>query len=168
MKGQYFSFDAIIATVIMVIAFTALISYWYGVQSVVDSRTSNLHMDALRVAESLMSQGYPSDWENKSKYTDLGGVRQIGLMSQSSPELSKAKLMVLQEYSLNESMSGRASRLMRATASYHIFVEAPDGFSTSAYDIGRPPSGSAKEVAIVHRAATLGGRAVKITVTLWR
>ena len=39
MKGQYFSFDAIIATVIMVLAFSSLVAYWYGAQAVDESRT---------------------------------------------------------------------------------------------------------------------------------
>ena len=36
MKGQYFSFDAVIATVIMVLAFSSLVAYWYGAQAVVE------------------------------------------------------------------------------------------------------------------------------------
>jgi len=57
MKGQYFSFDAIIATVIMVLAFSSLVAYWYGAQSVVESRTYSRLADADRIAESLLSPG---------------------------------------------------------------------------------------------------------------
>ena len=62
MKGQYFSFDAVVASVIMVIAVTSLVAYWFGVQSVAESRSSDMYADSLRIAESLLSPGSPSNW----------------------------------------------------------------------------------------------------------
>ncbi len=50
MKGQYFSFDAIIASVIFVLALVALLSYWHSVRSFLDFQNDALGKDAVRVS----------------------------------------------------------------------------------------------------------------------
>ena len=91
MKGQYFSFDAIIATVIMVIAFSTLVSYWYGVQSTIETRTDSQYSDALRVADSLFSPGLPSNWETYP-ISPASPLQQIGLANSFSNDLNKTKV----------------------------------------------------------------------------
>lgn len=60
MKGQYFSFDAIIASVIFVLALVALLSYWHSVRSFLDFQSDSLSKDALKLSNLLFAPSYPS------------------------------------------------------------------------------------------------------------
>lgn len=60
MRGQYFSFDAIIASVIFILALVALISYWYSVRSFLDFQNDQLSKDAVRVSNLLFTPAAPS------------------------------------------------------------------------------------------------------------
>src|SRR3989338_6495002 len=86
MKGQYFSFDAIVATVILVLAVTTLATYWFGVHSVVDAKSDYLYSTALRTGDALLSPGVPSGWTDPliikpdlSDPSDLAKINQLGL-----------------------------------------------------------------------------------------
>lgn len=60
MKGQYFSFDAIIASVIFVMALVALLSYWHSVKSYLDYQNDDLSREAIRVSNLLFTPPSPS------------------------------------------------------------------------------------------------------------
>lgn len=60
MKGQYFSFDAIIASVIFVLALVALLSYWHSVRSFLDFQNDALSKDAVRVSNLLFAPVSPT------------------------------------------------------------------------------------------------------------
>ncbi len=53
MKGQYFSFDAIIASVIFALALFTLFSYWHSVRSFLDFQSFSLSKEAVRVSTDL-------------------------------------------------------------------------------------------------------------------
>lgn len=55
MKGQYFSFDAIIGASIFILTLVAVMSYWYGVNSSIEQQQSSLSREAIRVSEMLYS-----------------------------------------------------------------------------------------------------------------
>jgi len=59
MKGQYFSFDAIIASVIFVLALVALLSYWHSVKSFLDFQGEELSKDAIRISNLLFTPPTP-------------------------------------------------------------------------------------------------------------
>lgn len=74
MKGQYFSFDAIIASVIFVLALVALLSYWHSVKSFLDYQNDPLSKEAIRVSNLLLSPSTP-DFNSPAacdKITSLG------------------------------------------------------------------------------------------------
>jgi hypothetical protein len=60
MKGQYFSFDAIIASVIFVLALVALLSYWHSVRSFLDYQNDQLTKDTIRVSNLMFTPPAPS------------------------------------------------------------------------------------------------------------
>lgn len=60
MKGQYFSFDAIIASVIFILSLVALLSYWHSVRSFLDYQSDPLSRDAIRVSNLLFTPPSPS------------------------------------------------------------------------------------------------------------
>jgi len=55
MRGQYFSFDAIIASVIFILALVALLSYWHSVKSFLDFQDDALSRDAVRISNLLFT-----------------------------------------------------------------------------------------------------------------
>lgn len=54
-KGQYFSFDAIVASVIFVLALVALLSYWHSVRTYLDYQNSDISREAVRISTVLFS-----------------------------------------------------------------------------------------------------------------
>ncbi|MDD5339927.1 MAG: hypothetical protein PHV13_01620 [Candidatus ainarchaeum sp.] len=60
MKGQYFSFDAIIAAVIFVMALVALLSYWHSVKSYLDYQADPLSRESVRISNLLFTPPSPS------------------------------------------------------------------------------------------------------------
>jgi len=60
MKGQYFSFDAIIGAVIFVLALVALLSYWHSVRSFLDYQNDPLTKEAIRISNNLFTPPSPS------------------------------------------------------------------------------------------------------------
>jgi hypothetical protein len=60
MKGQYFSFDAIMASVIFVLALVALLSYWHSVRSFLDFQNDQISKDAIKVSNLLFTPPTPS------------------------------------------------------------------------------------------------------------
>ena len=60
MKGQYFSFDAIVASVIFVLALVALLSYWHSVRSFLEYQNDPLSKEAIRISNLLFVPSSPS------------------------------------------------------------------------------------------------------------
>ncbi len=61
LKGQYFSFDAIIASVIFVLTLTTLLSYWHSVRSSLDFQTNENLREAVRVSDLAFTPGTPAN-----------------------------------------------------------------------------------------------------------
>jgi hypothetical protein len=60
MKGQYFSFDAIIAAVIFILALVALLSYWHSIRSYLDYQNDPLSRESVRMSNLLFAPPSPS------------------------------------------------------------------------------------------------------------
>ncbi len=67
MKGQYFSFDAIIGGVIFILTAMALFSYWYGISGTLDQRHEALAKEAFRISEMVLTPiepGFAMGWRD--------------------------------------------------------------------------------------------------------
>ncbi|VVB98031.1 Uncharacterised protein [uncultured archaeon] len=60
-KGQYFSFDAIIASVIFILTFMALVSYWFSVKSSLESKDDQISKEAARISDSMLTPAFFTD-----------------------------------------------------------------------------------------------------------
>lgn len=58
MKGQYFSFDAIVASIIFILALMALLSYWHSVRTYLDYQNNGIQRDAIKVSNMLFTPAY--------------------------------------------------------------------------------------------------------------
>ena len=165
MKGQYFSFDAIIATVIMVLAFSSLVAYWYGAQTVVESRTYSRLADANRIAESLLSPGSPANWGSQP----IASIKQIGITNSFGNDLNMSKINALAANANGVNYVG-VGNLLRAGGEYYILIERTNtaaGESQIIAQIGHSHA-SANVTAVANRGATLDGRPVRMRVFLWK
>ena len=72
MKGQYFSFDAIVAAVIFILALVALLSYWHSVRSFLDYQNDPLSKESIRVSNLLFMPPSPSN--------SCGSMETLGLI----------------------------------------------------------------------------------------
>jgi hypothetical protein len=76
-KGQYFSFDAIVATVIFVLTLVMLLSYWNSVRTYLDYQTNDLGQAASHISDMLfqpptgdctdgfITLGFASSWSDQ-------------------------------------------------------------------------------------------------------
>ena len=71
-KGQYFSFDAIVGSVIFVLALLALLSYWHSVRSILDFQASGASKEAVRISNALLSPPDPLKFKDCSSVKSLG------------------------------------------------------------------------------------------------
>ncbi len=60
LRGQYFSFDAIVASVIFILTIVTLLSYWHSLRTALNSQTNDLTKEALRISDLILTPGYPA------------------------------------------------------------------------------------------------------------
>ena len=133
MKGQYFSFDAIIASVIFVLALVALLSYWHSVRSFLDFQNDALSKDAIRVSNLLFGPAFPPE-------SDCGDMELLGFARTwddkriDEPTLVCAEVWASDQQwlrNVTESSNNLSIRVELLTTGdeYIIGDEAPDGAS---------------------------------------
>lgn len=88
LKGQYFSFDAIIGGVIFILTAMALFSYWYGISGTLDQRHESLAKEAFRISEMLytpIDPGLAVDWRDAHlNYSRVGEICGSGTSPQEA------------------------------------------------------------------------------------
>ena len=84
-KGQYFSFDAIVGSVIFILALVTLLSYWYSLRTALNSQTNDLTREALRISDLILTPGYPAG-------VSCNDMKQLGFsMSWQDRRINKTK-----------------------------------------------------------------------------
>ena len=58
-KGQYFSFDAIIASVIFMMAVVMMLGYWHSVKTFLEFQSGDTTKEAMRISSVLFSPSFP-------------------------------------------------------------------------------------------------------------
>jgi hypothetical protein len=167
MKGQYFSFDAIVAAIIVVLAFSMFASYWFSMQQITESRSNDMRLEAMRVAESMISPGSPQNWASGGP----SNVRQIGLTQNFTNAINKSKVDVFFGWS-NPGQVDSMRRILQLPSSYNytVVITQSDEPGTTGYNkiIGNLPPASAMEVASAYRGATIDGHPCSVRVILYR
>ena len=124
-KGQAWGADLIIAIVIFSIALSAIYLY-----SINDTRNQGELMDTLfydggKISDSILSQGYPSDW-------DSSDVLQLGILEDGKISPDKLEKFSLFDYE-------RSRSLFNTRYDYYFFLEEPMLIAGSEVDgLGKP------------------------------
>ncbi len=96
MKGQYLSFDAMVSSIMFILAIVSLLSYWHSVRLTVDNQNEELLKDAFKVSELLLSPGYPFD-------KDCNDMVEVGFaISSKDKRLNNTKIKCLAAISKDE------------------------------------------------------------------
>lgn len=148
-KGQYFSFDAIVASVIFLLAVVALLSYWYSIKTYLDFQSEDLSKEAIRVSNVLFSPPSPSN--------NCADVDRLGLSISFDDRRVDASML-----DCAISRSHRESTWLKSSLAisplYGVFVRVTpisDEASISPFVIGDEATGSEKEVVKLRRTATI-------------
>jgi hypothetical protein len=142
MKGQYFSFDAIIASVIFVLALVALLSYWHSVRSFLDFQNDALSKDAVRVSNLLFTPASPEG-------ADCSTMERLGFANSWNDRRLNESLVTC---SAAQTDAWLKEKLGTGNAlSIRVENVADSTFTT----IGTPPTSNATDVIKVRRLATM-------------
>ncbi len=175
-KGQYFSFDAIVSAVIFVLALALLSNQWYTVNAIQSEMDDELHSEALRISDALMTPGSPLDWQN-----EFENALQIGVAEDySSNSLDFDKVDEFNQTVMNpegvdlSEYNETKNKFNIPTYEFFIRIVNTEGNGNAVgriynYSIGRDPfEYGSNHTSIVHRAATLEDEFVNMKVIVWR
>jgi hypothetical protein len=81
-KGQVWSYDLIVGSIIFVIAMGILAFFWWSARTNISENKDAMVAESAKVSDVLMSPGIPANWNMLVKLTDQStwaNVQQIGL-----------------------------------------------------------------------------------------
>lgn len=141
MKGQYFSFDAIIASVIFVLALVALLSYWHSVKSFLDYQNDQLSRDAIRISNLLLTPPEPS--------SDCDTMTRLGLAMSWSDRRADVDIIDCAQTQSQEWLKNVTS------SSYNLSITMTNLADSSEMTIGGDVPLDASDVVKIRRLTTV-------------
>jgi len=158
-KGQYFSFDAIIASVIFMIAVVMLLSYWHSVKTFLEYQSGDMSREAMRIAAMLLSPPSPS----YALGNKCGSMQSIGLVNSFVDKtINESTLECLQQQNSTFLKSKFATPYNVAIS---VTKVAKAGSSKPDYTIGTiDTSKPSSEIVKIRRIATLVDHAGKTSI----
>jgi hypothetical protein len=152
-KGQFFSYDAIVAGLMFAVLLTILYVYWSSLRSTVFTQIDDMFRTSIEVSNLLLTTGNPTNWTT----TD---AKQIGItVAPNSLELDANKVTNF-KFMTDQDYGAMRSRL--GAAPYMFYIQIGDGVV-----IGAPPAPEATGKISVMRPVVYEGRASNFTVTIW-
>ncbi len=145
MKGQYFSFDAIIAAVIFLMAIVLLLSYWHSIKTFLDYQTSDVMKESMRIASVLFVP--PAGSPTCSGIDDLGFALSWNdrRVDQSTLELASSCAAAEEDW-----------LRLKLSSPYNVYINVNYLDGSSPVSIGEEPdAGDLSEIANMRRAASV-------------
>lgn len=156
-KGQYFSFDALMSTLILVIAVSLLGAYWFGVQNNSLQQQERLALRALAISDVLLTSGQPQDW------SDASIAASHGLAFEKNISLSPQKVSLLSSY-LSDPANYALECSKFSVPNFFVRIAPLGGSPPSLLGI-EPPQNALKATAT--RVAPLQGGMASVQVIVW-
>lgn len=155
MKGQFFSYDAIVAASIFAILFTLLLVYWTSLRSVVFTQIDDMFRVAIMISDSLLTPGNPANWVASPKPVD---VQQYGLTG----KYGSVKLDINKVIALNQTISNHYDSLKFkwGVGAYEIFI------SVAEFKMGKSPADYSARIAYT-RQVIYDDEAKNLSIILW-
>lgn len=122
-KGQVWSYDLIVASIIFVAAMAILAYFWWSARTNMSEDKEAIIRESLKVSDVLMSPGIPANWNtlvDLSDQTTWSNVQQIGLAnSWTNPSLSIDKVYKL----VNMSITNYSYTQTLIRSNYNFYME---------------------------------------------
>ncbi|MEM3455097.1 MAG: hypothetical protein QXT72_00860 [Candidatus Micrarchaeia archaeon] len=150
-KGQFFSYDAIVAGVLFILLLTILYNYWNSLRTAVSVRIDDSSRIALSVSNMLLTPGYPLDW-NSTNFNQIGLTEDYNTIKINEAKVSNLTLISYINYELMKERLG--------VGPYEIYITIGDEI------IGIAPLNPTSKVTI-SRPAIYKDRLENLSVTIW-
>jgi hypothetical protein len=151
-KGQFFSYDAIVAGVLFAVLLSILFVYWTSLRSLLFTQIDDMFRTSLELSNALLTPGYPADWT-------VSDVRQIGITTDfNSMRVDGAKLANLRNLSDTDYESMR-SKLGLGPYQYRIVV--------GNVAIGPVPLADRQSRVTLVRPVVYENLPANLTITVW-
>jgi hypothetical protein len=178
-KGQVWSYDLIVASIIFITAMAILAYFWWSARTNMSENKDAIIRESLKVSDVLMSPGIPSNWNtlvNISNQSTWSNVQQIGLAeSWTNQSLSLDKVYKL----TNMSIINYSYVQSKVRSSYDFYLEfkfrntsnnnleQPVLMNNTALVAGIVYSNLAKAIAKEDRIVVLNNSIVIMRLSLW-
>jgi len=151
-KGQFFSYDAVVAGVLFAVLLSILFVYWTSLRSLLFTQIDDMFRVAIQVSNDLLTPGNPTDWTTVN-------VRQIGITTGfNSMRIDSAKLANLKTLS-DTDYEGMRSKLGLGPYQFRITIEN--------VAIGAIPQSSQQSKVTLVRPVVYENRSANMTITIW-
>ncbi|MEM2974135.1 MAG: hypothetical protein QW112_00700 [Candidatus Micrarchaeia archaeon] len=152
-KGQFFSYDAVMAGALLSILIALLFIYWSSTHSLVFNQVDDMYRVGIAVSDTLLTPGSPANW-NSANVHQVGLTDEFGSMNLNSQKVSRLYNYASGNYYGFQEKFG-ASR-------YNLFITI-DGYPNS---IGMPPMNPTGLITI-RRPVLYDGHPSTLTVVVW-
>ena len=153
-KGQFFSYDAIVAGLMFTVLLTVLYVYWSSLRATVFTQIDDMFRTAIGVSNLLLTTGNPIDWSESN-------VMQVGLTTRiNSLELDTDKVGAFVTMATGPGYESMRSKL--GVAPYMFYIQIG-----GIVEAGVQPTPDATGKITVVRPVIYGGQASNLTVTIW-
>ena len=152
-KGQFFSYDAIVAGALFAIFLTILFIYWSSIRSFVFVQVDDMFRIGLKVSDSLLSPGSPPNWNITSEIKQVGLTDRYGSVKINP---SKAQNATMLDYQTLKSYLGLGA--------YEIYVVINS--SSNTLTIGQPPIDAKGKITLV-RPVVYNDNPANLSITVW-
>ncbi|MFA5382150.1 MAG: hypothetical protein WC356_03220 [Candidatus Micrarchaeia archaeon] len=151
-KGQYFSFDIIIAVILFIITISLIFSYWFSIREIIKTNDSETYRTAIRISDVLVSKGNP-EWDGLESWVNRLNINPDDIMvagfayDSNSPVLKEEIIWGLEDFvgnaedgSLHVNSYNTLKSVLRTgyNVNIKVFLEGDyaGGVGTPTYDIG--------------------------------
>ncbi|MGC8669552.1 MAG: hypothetical protein ACP5TL_00135 [Candidatus Micrarchaeia archaeon] len=170
MKAQFWSFDVIFAIVIFGVAITIIAFTWYQISTQLSLSYGNgaaiMELQADTLAKSLLSEGYPSDWESLINTTNSSTWKYVSIGILNRTGISIKKLYAFM--SMSNSNYQATKQALGIGFDYFIVIESKLYNNGINITIGRNPAkNNALTIYVEKRSSFINGVPVEINIYLW-
>ncbi len=155
-KGQGWSFDVIVGSVIFMMGFFIFFLYSINFSQDNEGAVESLAYQGSLVADDLLSEGFPTDWTQSN-------VQKIGIVTDGKIDMLKLENFL----SLVDSNYESTKVIFGITKDYYVVFSQPitlDG--QDIYGIGLEPSNH-KNLMKITRAVILNNKLASMEVEIW-
>ena len=165
-KGQFFSYDAIIAAILFGIVLSLIFVYWISIRTSIGSETTEMFSLALSISDSLTKPGIPQNW-HEIYYGDIKKIpkiQSVGLTEGYSNKINVGKFSNFSNLTAyEEGYEELRERYGSFIYEFHVLLEY-DGKTLSA---GKSYDDPGRKVSI-KKPVVVDGKPGNLTVTIWK